>query len=290
MNIILSVKKCRLQQMQPMLLLYYRTALNFQGANFSRIGFTQNFAEKIFADKNTIAHAYWVVPRPMVDSYEYVILLPHRQVLKETSRFESVSMMGQSGVDSFSIEVMICGCHVYQEIWDPALGEELACQWETVNWQDPFAVAVVRSTPVRTFVGHVPRKISSVCWMFLLGGGRIHCRVSGARRYSVHGVPSTENFRGFYFRWQKQIREIRENLVPRKFSTVWYVLVTNCFATWPISNCGHTAEILQPALESPLLFGGMGQTALALQWNWPTCWTGLDLQPLVSCVDTTACL
>ena len=79
-------------------------------------------------------------------------------------------MMAESGVNSFSIEAMILGYHVYQEVWDPALGEELTCQRETVNRQDPFAVAVVRSAPVRTIVGHVLQK-NLICVFDVFVGG-----------------------------------------------------------------------------------------------------------------------
>lgn len=92
--------------------------------------------------------------------------------------------MGESVVDSFSIEVMICGYHVYQEIWDLALREELICWREIVDQQHPFPVVMVRLAPVCTVVRYVPQIISSVCSMFLLGGGRIQCRVSQARGYS----------------------------------------------------------------------------------------------------------
>ena len=86
-----------------------------------------------------------------------------------------------SSNETFSIEAMVRGYHVYQEIWDAALGEQLTCSRETGNRQDPFAVAVVRSLVT---VGHVPKKISSVCSMFLLWGGTICCRVTASRRYS----------------------------------------------------------------------------------------------------------
>ena len=52
---------------------------------------------------------------------------------------------------------------------------------EVENYRDPFAVAVVRSGVI---IGHVSRKISSVCSMFLRRGGTISCRVTGGRRYS----------------------------------------------------------------------------------------------------------
>ena len=48
----------------------------------------------------------------------------------------------------------------YKAIWDAALGEQLRCQREPTNPHDAYAVAVLKSGVV---VGHVPRRISSVC-------------------------------------------------------------------------------------------------------------------------------
>ena len=76
---------------------------------------------------------------------------------------------------------MVCGYHVYRDIWVAAVGEELSCGRKTDNHWDPFAVAVARSGIT---VGHVPRKISSIWSMFLRRSGVIGCRVTGARRYS----------------------------------------------------------------------------------------------------------
>lgn len=83
--------------------------------------------------------------------------------------------------ETFSIEAMVRGYHVYQDIWDAAHGEELPCQREPMNSKDPYAVAVVKS---QVTVGHIPRKISSICSMFLRHGGTICCRVTASRRYS----------------------------------------------------------------------------------------------------------
>ena len=47
---------------------------------------------------------------------------------------------------------------------------------------DSFADAVKKNSDT---VGHVPRRISSVCSMFLRRGGSIHCRVTAYRRYSA---------------------------------------------------------------------------------------------------------
>ena len=46
---------------------------------------------------------------------------------------------------------------------------------------EPFAVAVVKSLVT---VAHIPRKISSICSMFLRHGGTINCRVTASRCYS----------------------------------------------------------------------------------------------------------
>ena len=61
------------------------------------------------------------------------------------------------------------------------MGETLSCSRETSNLHDPFAVKVLKTDEV---VGHLPKKISSTCSVFLRKGGTITCRVSGERRYS----------------------------------------------------------------------------------------------------------
>ena len=73
-------------------------------------------------------------------------------------------------VSEFTFEAMVRGYHVYHKIWTAAAGEELSCVRETNNHWDPFAVAVVKSGVT---VGHVPKKISSTCSMFLRRGGTI---------------------------------------------------------------------------------------------------------------------
>ena len=45
-----------------------------------------------------------------------------------------------------------------------------------------YAVAVIRSGLV---VGHLPKKISRVCSLFLRRGGTIYCIVTNTRRYST---------------------------------------------------------------------------------------------------------
>ena len=82
----------------------------------------------------------------------------------------------------FSVSSMVRGYHVYQDEWEAVLGEVLSCQREPGNRHDPYAVAAVSSG--RT-VGHVPRKISPICSIFIRRGGLITCMVTGNRRYSA---------------------------------------------------------------------------------------------------------
>ena len=84
---------------------------------------------------------------------------------------------GAAITDSFTVEAMVRGYHVYKDVWSAALGEQLSCQREPTNTRDPFAVAVVRSLVT---VGHISTKISSICSMFLLRGGTITCRVTAS--------------------------------------------------------------------------------------------------------------
>ena len=60
---------------------------------------------------------------------------------------------------------MVRGYHVYKDIWDAVVGEEFPCKHEDGNRANLFAVAVVRGD---TVIGHVPRKILSICSFYFL--------------------------------------------------------------------------------------------------------------------------
>ena len=83
----------------------------------------------------------------------------------------------------FALSSMVRGYHVYKVIWDADEGEILDCVRETTNHHDPYAVAVSKNGIA---VGHVPRKISPLCSLFIRRGrgGTISCRVDGSRRRS----------------------------------------------------------------------------------------------------------
>ena len=55
---------------------------------------------------------------------------------------------------------MIQGYHVYKEVCNAEVNEELLCEREVGNRSDTFAVAVKKGT---VMVGHVPQTISSIC-------------------------------------------------------------------------------------------------------------------------------
>ena len=63
-------------------------------------------------------------------------------------------------MERFSVRSCVRCYHVCNDIWIASVGEELPCQRENGKPADPFAVAVVKSGVT---VGHIPRKISSVC-------------------------------------------------------------------------------------------------------------------------------
>ena len=87
------------------------------------------------------------------------------------------------------------GFHVYQCIWDAANdGEILRCEREVGNSDDPSAVAIKKGA---TTVGHVPRKISTICCIFLRRGGTILLGGGLLTRLRIHRKAqnsSKENF------------------------------------------------------------------------------------------------
>ena len=43
--------------------------------------------------------------------------------------------------EEFAIEFCVCGYHVYKDIWEAAIGEELPCEQEPRNTKDRYAGA-----------------------------------------------------------------------------------------------------------------------------------------------------
>jgi len=79
----------------------------------------------------------------------------------------------------FAITFIARGNHVYKDIWAAEIGSELPCFVEPHNREDCYVVAVMDSTSI---VGHVSKKISYICYIFLLHSGLIICCVTGLKQ------------------------------------------------------------------------------------------------------------
>ena len=78
-------------------------------------------------------------------------------------------------------EFCVRGYHVYW--WEVVVGEELECQQERGNATDAFAVSVIREGAI---VGHLPRRISCTCSLFMRKGiivDKINFHVFNFRHY-----------------------------------------------------------------------------------------------------------
>ena len=75
---------------------------------------------------------------------------------------------------------------MYGDIWTPFVEETLACEQESGNPNDPYAVAIKKGSEV---VGNVPRKSSAVCSLFLLLGGTIACEITDNQRHYSSDLP-----------------------------------------------------------------------------------------------------
>ena len=92
-------------------------------------------------------------------------------------------MVSKEMLPVFSFEVQYCirGYHIYKAVWTPYIGETLPCFRELTNGHYPFSVKVSQlEGEDETIVGHLPRKISSICSFFLRKGGNILPQSVGA--------------------------------------------------------------------------------------------------------------
>ena len=90
--------------------------------------------------------------------------------------------LAMADIDTYEFVSMARSYHQYQSIWSAVVGEELPCRIELSNLHNLFTVAICKSNIV---VGHVPKRISSICSSFLRRGGSIMCKVTGPRRFSA---------------------------------------------------------------------------------------------------------
>ena len=61
---------------------------------------------------------------------------------------EKICDRGERMTTYFTVEAMVRGYHIYKEIWESSVGEQLICEIEETNRYDSHAVAVVKSRTV----------------------------------------------------------------------------------------------------------------------------------------------
>ena len=86
--------------------------------------------------------------------------------------------------ETFTLESVVRGHHVYKRIWSPRTGQVLEASAETGNPEDRHAVAL-QQTGEGVTLGHMPREVSKVSWFFLRHGGCISCEITGRRKRSA---------------------------------------------------------------------------------------------------------
>ena len=108
----------------------------------------------------------------------------------------------------WEMESCICGYHIYQSVWIPVLGEDLIRLREPFNSVDRYAVCVKKDDDI---IGHLPKKMSRICLLFLHRGGSINCIVTGRRRYSSDlGQGELEILCSLLFRGkQKEVQKLK---------------------------------------------------------------------------------
>ena len=58
-------------------------------------------------------------------------------------------------MEMFGREVGVRGYHIYQQLWEAAIGEELECQHERGKAADAYAISVIREG---TVIGYLLKK------------------------------------------------------------------------------------------------------------------------------------
>ena len=113
---------------------------------------------------------------------------------------KAMAASGLTSLLSFSVESMVRGYHIYKDRWCPHIDEELDYQRERHNYRDPFAASVMKGSVI---VGHLPRKIPAICYVFLgKHNSPISCKITVSRKYSQDlpqggmEVPCTFTFQG----------------------------------------------------------------------------------------------
>ena len=105
--------------------------------------------------------------------------------LSQVTYTQIINLILKDTLDTHKADSCVRGFHVYSDIWTPFVRESLTCEhlMQTLsgNPNDPYAVAIRKGSKV---VGHMPRKSSAVCSLFLLLGALNRCvRIVLSSRY-----------------------------------------------------------------------------------------------------------
>ena len=85
--------------------------------------------------------------------------------------------------ETYEVDSCVCGYHFYGDILTPSVSDLFACEVEDDNSYDENAVAIKDGA---TVIGHVPRKLSATCSLFIsLGGAMNYLITDNHRRYSA---------------------------------------------------------------------------------------------------------
>ena len=83
-------------------------------------------------------------------------------------------------MEQFTFNSAVRECHVYKDVWKPAIGKKLPAELEPHNSGDKFAMKVVKNNET---VSHLPHKYSQIFWYFITGGEKICVEVTGRTRH-----------------------------------------------------------------------------------------------------------
>ena len=89
-------------------------------------------------------------------------------------------------MEELEYESCVRGYHIYRSVWNAMPEEIFPCSIEEGNTKDRYVVSIVKRD--MDVIGHVPRKISAACCIFIRRGGSISCKVTSKCRYS-HDLP-----------------------------------------------------------------------------------------------------
>ena len=92
------------------------------------------------------------------------------QIFYYTKFFRVICMCIVIEMVAYEMESWVCAYHVYEDLWDVSIREDILCEREPFNDEDRYVVVV--------------RKIPRIYSLFLARSGAITCTCIGGRRYS----------------------------------------------------------------------------------------------------------